>query len=420
MKKMISTLGLRSYMLLPLLLSALAAQASDSLISLSLPEKPIQQASPVEFHGYVKADYIYDIGHKGSDVLNYQKIPMTKESSAKGHARFHLKQTRFNLKKSIDSPLGVLTGFIEGDFNTDEGNETLSNSTGFRLRHAYIKNENWLAGQSWSTFVDTKSYPEMVEFGNIVGQSLLRQPQLRYSHSFDDYQLMLSLENPEIDVRYLFKNTNNSNKQFYQPHDKYPDIIIRSIVTKPWGYLSLQAVGRRLAVENIENRTRKSTIGYGLALSGRINMSARDDLRFYLTSGKGMGRYLQESSNAAADVSANNLNQFQNGNFKLRTNKSYGAYLAYRHWWNESWRSNAGIGFVELEKPANTTEDNTYFDRSYHSAFINIFWQATKELSLGGEYLRGVRRTQIKTSDSPMNKESGDLERLLFSVKYTF
>ena len=46
-----------------------------------------------------------------------------------------------------------LGSFIEGDFYGG-GNQSFSNSTSFRLRHAYITYGNWGFGQTWSNFME--------------------------------------------------------------------------------------------------------------------------------------------------------------------------------------------------------------------------------------------------------------------------
>src|SRR6266849_10069986 len=47
-------------------------------------------------------------------------------------------------------PYGNMTTFIEGDFFGADGNETVTNSNGFRIRHAYGTLGNFLAGQYWT------------------------------------------------------------------------------------------------------------------------------------------------------------------------------------------------------------------------------------------------------------------------------
>lgn len=85
-----------------------------------------------------------------------------------------------------DEIVGVkISGRIEGDFFTGEGNALVSNSRGFRLRHAFARGEHasglfLQAGQYWSLIMnDTVAQPDLVDFNGPAGQIFARQPQLR-------------------------------------------------------------------------------------------------------------------------------------------------------------------------------------------------------------------------------------------------
>ena len=354
--------------------------------------------SPLEIHGYIKADFIYDLASKGADVINYQSIPLGSDAG-EGHVRFHARQSRINVKKSFATPAGPLVTFVEGDFLGSGGNELLSNSAVFRIRHAYGSWGNWLLGQTWSTFVDVKSYPETIDLGNAAGQTLLRQPMVRYSKSFDDFKLMTSLENPETDVNYT-AGTEDAIEQ-----DKQPDFILRGIANKPWGHVSVQYVHRKLAAyrELAGQEETASTSGYALALSGKIKLPGQDDVRFSLASGRGTGRYIQESTNAAADL------YLDNDKLRLSANDSSGGYLAYRHWWNDSWRSNFALGFARVDYRMSDEEE------SYHTYLANLFYQVNKRFLLGVEYLYGERKL---TTDYDVTR--GEIKRLELSARYSF
>ncbi|MBN4055334.1 hypothetical protein JYU12_01170 [bacterium AH-315-K03] len=403
--------------------------STDNMVSLTSPSKKMAQSpsrskSPtlrvykvnntvkesgedketaLEIHGYIKTDFIYDIGVKGGDVINYQNIPVGPNSNENGHVRFHARQTRINFKKTITSPLGPVTGFIEGDFLGSGGTETLTNSTVFRIRHAYSTVGNWLLGQSWSTFVDVKSYPETIDLGNAAGQALIRQSQIRYSRYFDKNQLLLSLENAETDVN-LNQNPNELPNRAGQ--DKKPDVVIRAIVNKPWGHISAQYVYRTLGVYSKSLKKTFTNNGHAWALSARRKIAERDDIRLYFSEGVGAGRYIQESTGLAAD-----FDQIDGQPAKLRLNKSKGAYLAYRHWWSDRWRSNIALGYARV----NHYKSDVLKKDVYHTALFNLFHPISKELEIGIEYAFGKRR---ETTDG--TTESGYIKRLQFSTKFSF
>ncbi len=88
-----------------------------------------------------------------------------------------------------DEVAGVkLSGRIETDFFTTDGNALVSNSRRLRLRHAFARADHpsgffLMAGQYWSLFMnETIAQPELVDFNGPAGQLFARQPQLRVGY----------------------------------------------------------------------------------------------------------------------------------------------------------------------------------------------------------------------------------------------
>lgn len=88
-----------------------------------------------------------------------------------------------------DEVKGVkLSGRIETDFFTTEGNARVSNSRGLRLRHAFARGDHpsgffLLGGQYWSLFMNSDiAQPSIIDFNGPAGQLFARQPQLRVGY----------------------------------------------------------------------------------------------------------------------------------------------------------------------------------------------------------------------------------------------
>ena len=108
----------------------------------------------------------------------------------------HAKFSRFNLGIDNVSQSGDKAGaFFEMDFfGNSLGNQTATNTYGVTLRHAYMYWNNWLAGQTWTNFMDAASLPEAADFvGPTDGVVFVRQAQIRYTQG----GLSVALENPE-------------------------------------------------------------------------------------------------------------------------------------------------------------------------------------------------------------------------------
>src|SRR6185436_12491012 len=153
--------------------------------SISIPGTNIS----IQIGGFVQLDAITDsntIGSKDSFIVS--SIPTVNESA--GQTNFSARQTRLFIKTEAPTNWGQLVTYLEGDFFGPDG-------TDFRLRHAYgeIGNKHkFLAGQTWSTFMDASTYPAIFDYQGPNGMILVRQPMLRYTEKVrDDLQYQLAL-----------------------------------------------------------------------------------------------------------------------------------------------------------------------------------------------------------------------------------
>ncbi len=144
----------------------------DKALTWKLPGSDVS----LRIGGYAKLDAIGITGGnrtQGSSdefiVPNIQTrgTPATGNTPGDPSSRIHARQSRFFVEASkTDTPFGPARAYIEADFfgPTDLANETASNSSTFRVRHAYGEMGPLLAGQNWGTFVDPTTYPEVLDF----------------------------------------------------------------------------------------------------------------------------------------------------------------------------------------------------------------------------------------------------------------
>ena len=287
----------------------------------------------IAFGGYIKIDARYvdgDVAYRPFWIGSGAKL----DESA---SQFNLfaNETRFNMKYTH----GDVMGFIEMDFWGGGGNEIVSNSAHPRLRHAFIKYKDVLAGQTWSTFMNTSAIPESADFaGATTGLVFIRQGQVRYTTG----NFQVALENPET----WGGDTSN---------DSMPDVVARYNMKGDWGSVSFSALARQL------NTTLGNTeTAIGASIAGRINTVGKDDFRFQFHQGE-LGRYVGVAF--AQDVVGEQVEETT-------------AYLAaYRHFWNETLRTTVLYGAAEA--------DLSGADRSQWS--VNLFDNLTKQLSVGVE-----------------------------------
>ncbi len=294
--------------------------------------------------------------------------------------------TRFAITAQRPNGGKTITGHIEMDFlGSGQGNELVSSSFSPRLRRAYVDYNGWRVGQEWSTFQNTSSIPESASFLALSdGMVFVRQAQIRYSHG----PWQFSIENP-----------NTTSLNFGNVDENVlPDLVGRYNHAGDFGNISISAIARQLRTENAA--LDEEVFGWGISAAGRIRMGEQDDIRFSLTGGEGLGRYigLAASRATALDVDGD-----------LEAIASYGGLIAWRHPFGETARFNVGYSGLFIDNPDFL---GGAVNQSVQSAFGAVLWDIAPKLTVGTELLYGMRELE--------SGADGTITRFTFSTKYAF
>ena len=355
------------------------------------------------FSGYIKADAISSqysdgtlaSGNIGRDFYIPSLTPVGGQSES-SQFDAHIKQSRFrfttNTKLQNDESI---TGVLEFDFHaTPDGNERISNSYEPRIRHAFIKYKHWLIGQTWSTFQDVKALPETLDFiGATDGSIFVRQAMLRFTYN----NFQIALENPETTVTPYM-----GGSRIVTDDNRLPDLALRYTFDGDWGSLSTAALLRQLAYTNKQgsNVIDTTTTAYGISITGKV-LLGKNDIRFMANFGSGLGRYLGLNAVNGAVLDQNN---------ELEAIDSTGFAIAYRHIWNDQWRSNFTYSMFKADNDVTLT--GTAMTKQTYSYRANILYSVSKELTVGAEYAFAKRELE--------SGADGDMDRVQFSAKYAF
>lgn len=354
------------------------------------------------FGGYVKVDAFwsdFSDGQLSSSSIGRQfyvpsTIPVCTSDTdcSDGTTTFdaHARATRFNFGTTSDVEGHKIKTFLEMDFlATPGGNELVSNSYEPRLRHAFIQYDNWLIGQTWSTFQNVGALPESLDFlGPGEGTVFERQVMIRYTNG----PWQFALENPES----LVMNYGGAGRAGYD-ESVIPDAVIRYNHKADWGHLTVAGLFRQINVDN--DSVDSDTSAFGVSVSGKFKVGQLDDIRFMASTGSGMGRYqgLAVTSDAVFDA-----------NGELEAIDSYGGFVAYRHFWTEKIRSTASYSFFSADNDQQLTGVNV--TESAESLHLNLLYSPVKRFTFGVEYIMANRELE--------SGHDGDLDRLQFSAKY--
>jgi len=353
----------------------------------------------VSIGGYVKMDAMassYSDGTLGAGNLGRDfYIPsLTPVGGTEENSTFdmHARQSRFNIGTESKVDNHTLKTLFEFDFlATPNGNERITNSYTPRMRHAFISYDNWLFGQTWSTFQNTGALPETADFiGNTDFGIFIRQTQIRYT--LGNFQF--ALENPESTV-----TPNGGGTRIVTDDNELPDLVARYNLKNGDLNLVTAILARQLAY-NDGAAIDSTTASYGLSISGKLMLGA-DDIRFGVNTGSGLGRYigLNVANGAVID-----------GSGELEAIDSTAYYLAYRHIWNNKWRSNLTYSAITIDNDIALT--GTAVTESTSSVRANLFYTVSNNFIVGGEFAHATR--EIETG------LDGDMDRLQFTAKLSF
>ncbi|NML28290.1 DcaP family trimeric outer membrane transporter [Zoogloea dura] len=399
-----------------------ASQDKQAVVAGSIPNSFRLPGSETSLRIYGSAELNMVHESKGDNSANdystftpFMPLNGSPEAQRKGQTYMHARTSRIGLEAATPTPLGPASMKIEGDFNNDPrtGNSAVygdlrniytqlnTNSYDFRLRHAYVRIGGLLVGQSWSTFMDVNNAPETVDFNGPIGSTFIRQPQIRYTHSTQDWgDFSGAIENS---VSYVLDSSGRATTDGFS---KVPDLIARWDKRFDWGALSLRTVSHEHRIEGaLGSQARR---GNGFAASGQIKSIGDDFFTWGITGGTGIGRYFNMIQGAAYD----SVQQ------RIEMEKAVGVVLGYQHKISDSLRLNAVYG-------AQRTSDNDYTDLAIRNGFgggqygvnrrISQFhfggiWNPVKAMDVGLEYIFGRRETLLG--------EKGDMSRINMMVRY--
>lgn len=355
--------------------------------------------------GYVKMDVNESSASAGSNKIGDQylfvpQIPVapTGHKGEDSQLAFSARETRLWLKSFTPSKWGDINTYTEIDFFADAGSYTP------RLRHAYGSFGNFLAGLTWTTFLNDLALPDLLDAGGPVGATKVRQPLVRWTQPFkvadQSMEFLASVEAPSSSLW-----TSNWSaaipETLISPNDeRYPDMVMKLNYKPSWGILSLAGMGRQ--IRNHDNTTgiAREQWGGALSLAGKINVFELDNLRFSVNYGNAYGRYLTTNrlEDAALDSAGN-----------LHLVNAYNGIIAYQHWWDKAWRSTVAYGFEQADHPDFVNRAMTRQAQSIHA---NLLWSPLPQATLGLEYIYGTREL--------IDGRNGNISRAQLSAKYNF
>ncbi|MBX3463571.1 MAG: porin [Planctomycetes bacterium] len=336
----------------------------------------------VRLGGYVKVDLIHDFDEIGStDSFDVRTIPTDDESDGGTNTRLHARQTRINLDLRGPTSAGDLRIFVEGDF-FGEGNS-------FRLRHAFGTIGPVLAGQTWSTFMDEDTMPEVLDFENPIAYPLIRQAMIRFRQDLGGggSYWAVAVEDPASRIEPAPTAPDEAE-------EATPDLTARLRWQHGAGHCQLGLFAGTARYDPAAAPAQTELL-WGLNLSANLQIGGRDRLFLEGTYGPGIGRY-RGGITATVDPTGD-----------LEPVTVFGGMIGYEHHWCPQWRSTFVYSRGDGDLPAGAAPDLA--ERLEYGA-ANLLWQFSDRAWAGVEYLYGARENA--------DRQRGEAHRLQFAIRF--
>lgn len=327
--------------------------------------------------GYVKLDLIHDLSPIGSpSFFDVSKIPT--DGSTGASSRLQASETRLRWDFRRDSKCGEIRAFVEGDFY-GSGNT-------LRIRHAFVDiGGRWLAGQTWSTFMDENVIPSTLDFELPAAYAFARHAMIRYTQPLGDKAFVaLALEQPSAKLEAPGPGTVNN---------PMPDLAMRARRTGKWGHVQLSGFLGGAEFQPDSGST-SNVQTYGVNLSGKVNFGKKDHFIYQGIYGPGISRY-RFGSYAAPDSTG-----------KLEAISGLGFTAGVLHHWSDAWSSFAVFNYGVIDP---TELQNSADSRELSYAAVNLLWHFTPYAYVGAEYLHGMK--------VDVAKNDGTADRIMLSVR---
>lgn len=335
----------------------------------------------VKFGGYVKADLIHDFRAIGStDFFDPATIPIG--APQRSDSRFHARQTRLNMDARWLTDSGEpLRMMVEGDF--------FGNGDTFRLRHAYGEYQNFIIGQTWTTFTHRAALPNTLDVVGDVASVGRRQAQVRYTkHLVEDRWIFAAaIEDSTV-------TADDNLLSLGQPRSPLADLICRIRFNGENGQLQLATLVRQLGFQPNQSSV-ITRPGQGLNATGFVDLTKK--LRLYggILWGDGIGSYRDLPDIALLTPTTGTA---------LET---IAWYSGAHHQWSERWSSNVTYSQGNVD---NSTGQLASSIRELQYLAVNLIWQPTPYTFAGIEGVWGKRTN--------LDLENSDASRVMMSFGF--
>lgn len=346
----------------------------------------------VKLYGFVRGDANYIIEGSSGDFSDVAKTNGQTNDKFVATA----KTTRIGLDFKTNVEGAEIGGKLESDF--------AGTNDSFRVRQAYLTYENWLIGQTQSTFLSNHA-PFMIDFSTNVGGGTTRLPMVRYGFDLSPAtQLFLAAEKPNSSAGHNELNAKGETVSVEHNKSSAPTLTAKLVhnFDDKKGNASARALVEVTKDESVNDRK----AGWGLAAGTTYQVLEPLKATIDVSYTQGVNGILYgTNANAAFVHDADNRNIEQNEIWAVQTGLTYSIL--------PNLKTSVGYGALFADKDSDYADlINATANKKVQQAWLNLVYSPVKPLEFGVEYVNGERKD--------FNNEKFKDNRIGLMSKYSF
>lgn len=269
----------------------------------------------------------------------------------------------------------------------------------FKLKQAWVSINDWTIGYAPVTFSDVAAEPPMIDGGGANGATSTSAMLVRWLHDFGKHwQVAASLEVPQQSI--ATDNVSTANQTPW-----LPDLAgYGQIGFGHNQHVRLGAMMRILSYRDLISQTNHDILGWGLQLSGLVNILPNFTAFFTTNGGQGYQSHVADLVIGPYDLVAD-----PKTDGKLYAPWTASANLGFKYYITQKWMASASAGQVRYFA-RNGVAGTEYKYGQYLN--VNLYFNPTERVQAGIEWLIGDRHN--------FNHQEGVAHRIDFLFQFAF
>jgi hypothetical protein len=281
-------------------------------------------------------------------------------------------QSDINFEFRSPSPVGQIRVVYRNDF-AQPGSAAFT----YHVKDFYVQAANLLVGYTESVFADIDAQPDTLDYEGPNSELSYRHFVVRYAvglfrSGHADLVAHFSLENPDAQIPISVGT----------PRNIVPDSGIALRLEGRPGHIQLATILRAIGSQSSTSAERATVFGWGLSLTGNLNLPGGDFMSVQVAGGEGAAAYFNDTGGLGLDAALSSAGQ-------LTALPIFGVMAGITHQWTRQWSSTGSYGYLTVDSaPYEASIGSTGFQRSQYAS-LNLIYRPFHHLLVGAEALWG-------------------------------